>query len=276
MENIIKSLDTFFKDGLLQSGLAILFIIIITIIINHILNVFIKKRFTHNAIILQRIKKGILWIVALIGILLQVRSLQSVVAAMLASGGILAVTIGLASQEAASGIINGFMILFSKPYKVGDMVYVIEHNVRGKVIDITLRHSVIETLEKTQMLIPNTIMNKTIIENISNVPNKKGNYLFIDISYESDLEKAIFIIQEEAGKHPYCIDPRSKKEKDLPLIPVYCLDFKENGVSLRATVYSKDNALGFDMLSDLRKSIKKRFQEEGIEIPYPHRTIIKR
>ena len=52
------------------------------------------------------------------------------------------------------------------------------------------------------------------------------------------------------------------------------LGFLDNSVHLRATLYSKNNSEGFAMLCDLRYTIKKRFDEENIEFPYPHRTII--
>ena len=163
-----------------------------------------------------------------------------------------------------------------KPYKIGDFVNVQEYNVRGTVIDISIRQSVIETIERTQIIIPNTIMNKTIIENISNVQNQKANHLVIEISYESDIDKAISIIQEEGGKHPLCLDGRSEEQKqeNVPMIDVYCTAFNESGIQLRATVLSKDNATGFKLLSDLRLKIKERFDNEGIVIPYPHRVII--
>ena len=50
-------------------------------------------------------------------------------------------------------------------------------------------------------------------------------------------------------------------------------DFKDSGIELRATVYSNDNSTCFVMLSDLRIAIKQRFDEEGIELPYPKRDI---
>ncbi len=50
-------------------------------------------------------------------------------------------------------------------------------------------------------------------------------------------------------------------------------EFKDSSMHLRTTIYSKDNAEGFAMLSDLRIAIKHRFDKEGIVIPYPHRTI---
>ena len=112
----------------------------------------------------MRIKKIVLVTIVLAIIMSEITAMQSIIKALLASGGILAVVVGLASQEAASNMINGFMIMTYKPYKIGDFVNVREYNVIGTVIDISMRHSVIETLERTQVIIPNTIMNKAIIE----------------------------------------------------------------------------------------------------------------
>ena len=168
------------------------------------------------------------------------------------------------------------MIITYKPYKIGDLVNVREYNVIGTVIDISMRHSIIETFERTQVIIPNTVMNKAIIENVSNVKTQKANYLFLEVSYESDLQMAIKIIQEEGAKHPLCIDGRSKsqKKKQESAVKVHCVEFNDSGIQLRATFLSKDSASGFQLLSDLRLSIKARFDQEGIEIPYPHRVVI--
>lgn len=275
MEAIITYLDQWFVHGTISGTITILFFLLAAVILNKAMNSIIRRRWSDHAPVPHRIKKTILIVFITYGVLTQITPLQSLATTLLASGGILAVIVGLASQEAAANMINGMMIYFGKPFKVGDMIVLKEHNLRGKVIDISLRHSIMETLEKTQIIIPNTIMNKAIIENVSNVPNKKANHLFIDISYESNMEKAIAIIQEEAMHHPFFIDPRNKKDKkNTPAVAVHCLEFKDSGIALRATIYSQDNEHGFEMLSDLRKSIKLRFDQEGIEIPYPHQTIV--
>ena len=90
------------------------------------------------------------------------------------------------------------------------------------------------------------------------------------------LQMEIKIIQEEGAKHPLCIDGRSKsqKKKQESAVKVHCVEFNDSGIQLRATFLSKDSASGFQLLSDLRLSIKARFDQEGIEIPYPHRVVI--
>lgn len=278
MENIYKQIDKLFVNGLIGSGISIILLIIFILIINKLINKLIHKKIDDplKLVFPMRIKKMIIITIIIAVIMGELTATQTIIKALLASGGILAVIIGLASQEAASNIINGFMIMTYKPYKIGDFVNVQEYNVRGTVIDISIRQSIIETIERTQIIIPNTIMNKAIIENISNVQNQKANHLIIEISYESDIKKAISIIQEEGNKHPLCLDGRSEeqKEENVPMIDVYCTAFNESGIQLRATVLSKDNATGFKLLSDLRLKIKERFDSEGIVIPYPHRVII--
>lgn len=278
MENIYKQIDNLFVNGLIGSGISIILLIIFVLIINKIINKLMHKKIDDplKLVFPMRIKKMIIITIIIAAIMGELTATQTIIKALLASGGILAVIIGLASQEAASNIINGFMIMTYKPYKIGDFVNVQEYNVRGTVIDISIRQSVIETIERTQIIIPNTIMNKAIIENISNVQNQKANHLVIEISYESDIKKAISIIQEEGNKHPLCLDGRSEEQKqeNVPIIDVYCTAFNESGIQLRATVLSKDNATGFKLLSDLRLKIKERFDSEGIVIPYPHRVII--
>lgn len=272
----MESLDKYFNNGFFNGMFSIIVIVIIAILLNKALNKAIKRKFTENNVFYLRVKKILIILIALAFILSEIKGLSSIAKALLASGGIFAVVIGLASQEAASNLINGFMIMTYKPYKVGDYVRVHEYNVYGKVIDMTIRHSIIETLERTQVIVPNTIMNKAIIENVSNIDSTKANHLFIDVSYESDLDKAINIIQQQSEKHPLSIDGRSEsdKEKGTSKVPVHVVEFKDSGISLRATVYSEDNIQGFQMLSDLRKDIKREFDKEGIVIPYPHSEVI--
>lgn len=278
MENIYKQIDSIFEHGLIQSGISILIFIVIILVVNKIINRLLIKKFTDplKLVFPMRIKKVVIITIIIAIIMGEITFTNSIIKALLASGGILAVVVGLASQEAASNIINGFMIITYKPYKIGDLVNVREYNVIGTVIDISMRHSIIETFERTQVIIPNTVMNKAIIENVSNVKTQKANYLFLEVSYESDLQMAIKIIQEEGAKHPLCIDGRSKsqKKKQESAVKVHCVEFNDSGIQLRATFLSKDSASGFQLLSDLRLSIKARFDQEGIEIPYPHRVVI--
>jgi len=268
----LDQIDGLFVNGAVNGIVSIIIMAIIILIINKIINKYIRKKWPENNITQKRIKKIILVSIFLAIICSEVKFLKTFATALLASGGIVAVIVGLASQEAASNLINGAMILGYKPFKVGDFIVVQSYNVKGTVIDITLRHCIIETIEKTQMIVPNTIMNKAIIENITQIERVKANYLYIDVSYESDIDKAIEIIQNIVKRHPLFVDGRTDKQEEA--VPVIVNELKDSGVSLRATITSENHAQGFQMLADIRKELLSEFKENGIDIPYPHVHII--
>ena len=276
MEKVFQQIDNLFVNGVINGIISIVIAGIVLIAINKLLNKFIKKKWPDNYVLQKRIKKIILITIFLAIICGEVKFLKSFATALLASGGIVAVVIGLASQEAAGNLINGAMIMAYKPYKIGDFIVVTGHNVRGTVIDISLRHSVIETLEKTQMIVPNDIMNKAIIEILG---LNRNQFLQIAMIAQGDFQKllladqAIKVIQDLVVKHPLFIDGR--KDKKDPLVPVIVSDLKDSSIQLRATITSEDNVQGFQMLADIRKDLVTEFKKEGIEIPYPHMHIVK-
>ncbi|MDD8049429.1 MAG: mechanosensitive ion channel family protein [Thomasclavelia sp.] len=273
---MLEQLDKYFKNGFINGMISIVIVIIIMFFINKALKKYINKKYPENNNGYKRVVKIILVFITLGCIFNEITALSAIAKALLASGGILAVVIGLASQEAAGNLINGLMILTYKPFKVGDYVKIHSHNVSGKIVDISLRDTKIETLERTQIIVPNTIMNKAVVENISKVDAQKANHLFVDISYEDDINKAIEIIQRISEAHPLSVDGRKKADikKGVDKVAVHVTEFKDSGVTLRATIYSKDNITGFQLLSDLRKEVLTEFDKAGIVIPYPHQEVI--
>ena len=105
---------------------------------------------------------------------------------------------------------------------------------------------------------------------------KVCRFIEVGISFDSDVELASRILQEEAMNHPFSIDGRTKKEKEnnLDLVEVLFLKFNEYSMDLRANVWTADPLSTIKMNSEINLRIKKRFDEEGIEIPVPYRTIV--
>ena len=103
-------------------------------------------------------------------------------------------------------------------------------------------------------------------------------FLNIGISYDSDIDLAREIIVSEALKHPLQVDPRTpaQKAEGAPEVPVRVTALADSAVNLRAWVWGKDQGESFVLYCDLLESIKKRFDREGIEIPYPHRTLVEK
>lgn len=202
--------------------------------------------------------------------------LRSLSLSMFAGSGIFAIVIGFASQQALANIVSGIFIIIFRPFSVGDRVRLVGKEINGMVEDITLRHTVIKTYENKRVIVPNAIISTELVENSNFYDNEICRFVEIGISYDSDLDKAMAIMREEALKHPEQIDMRTPEDiqEGIPEVLVRVIGFGDSSVNLRANVWAKDQPSGFQMHCDLNKSIKQRFDQEGIEIPYPYRTIV--
>jgi len=217
----------------------------------------------------------IIYIGALIIIFYTIPELRRLGVTLFASAGILAIIIGFASQAAFANIISGIFIVTSKPFRVGDYIK-ISNEYFGTVEDITLRHTVIRNNENRMIIIPNALINNQTIINSNIIDDKVCSLIELGISYDSSIDLAIRIIQDEAMKHPLFIDNRDEKQKAAgePPVVVRVMGFGESSVNLRAYAWSSTSLNAFVMRTDLYKLIKQRFDREGIEIPFPYRTIV--
>lgn len=285
--NFMVALDTkyglYFENGLINSIAYCCFTIILAYVLYKFGKKIINKKDPDNRKIIVTMWKIFVVTISMYTCLGQFKPIQTLTKTLLASGGVLALVLSLAAQESIGNLIAGIMIVIFKPFAVGDLVKINNGEYVGHIEEITLRHTIIRNYEHNRITIPNSIMNKNSIENYDMIDAKKVNFLEIQVSYECNLDKAVFIIKEEIKKHPHFIEFVEKEKKKAlakgkqakPVnVSVKLIDFGENGIMLRAYVPSLDSGKGFDMLSDLRFSIKKRFDKEGIEIPYPHRTVI--
>lgn len=280
MDQFFEQINQWGKDSVLQYGLTdtiiiILLILITAMVISRILTRLMKKRNFRNLPIWLKVKKYMIITITIYGILTLFIPAKTILDPLLASGGIVAVVVGLAAQETVGNLISGFMIVTFRPFHIGDLIRVNNGEYVGTVVEITIRHTIIETFENTRVIISNSQMNTSVLENISDIGTAKADFLYVSVSYDTDLEQAIRVLQETVAAHPDYVDPRSEEEKQqgADQVVVRVTDFKDSGIELRATIYSNDNGTCFTMLSDLRIAVKKRFDQEGIEMPYPKQDL---
>lgn len=215
------------------------------------------------------------YLIAVIVVLYSIPEFRSLGVSLFASAGILAAIIGFASQAALSNIISGVFIVIFKPFRVSDVIQVGD-KVMGRVEDITLRHTVVRNFENRRFILPNSLISSEIILNSTITDQKIANFVLIPVSFDSDIDLALEIMRDEAMSHPNLIDNRTpeEKEKGEPIVVMRVMAINEHSIDLRATCWTKDFVDGFVLRTDLLKSIKQRFDREGIEIPFPHRTVV--
>jgi small-conductance mechanosensitive channel len=215
----------------------------------------------------------LIYTIAVIVVARTIPQLKDVGTSLLAGAGIMAAIVGFASQAAFSNIVSGIFIIIFKPFKVDDIVS-FKDGLTGVVSEITFRHTVIRDFENRRIIIPNTIISNETIINSSIDDERVMKHIFFSIGYEADVDKAMKIIQEEISNHPNFIDGRKSDEVDKPLVPVMMTDWGQSSIQLRANAWTLNAGAAFVLKCDVLQSIKKRFDQEGIEIPYPYQNVI--
>lgn len=260
---------------------TILVALILSVVLRKMVNVFIKrysriiKSDPTNFSFLKNAIPFIIFTTAIIFIFYKIPYLKSLGAALFAGAGIIAAILGFASQKAFANIISGIFILMFKPFRVGDTLE-ISNSRKGVVEEITLRHTVIKDYENRRVIIPNSQISDDILINSSISDESIRKFIEFGISYDSDVDKAMAIIREEAEKHPFFLDNRTPDDKKsgVPAVLVRMIGHGDFSINLRAYVWAANNDNAFALQTDLLYSVKKRFDHEGIEIPFPYRTIV--
>ncbi|MBW6489900.1 MAG: mechanosensitive ion channel family protein [Lentimicrobium sp.] len=276
---------TVFNSRWLQYLIAATVILIVAIILSRIVRKLLKVYFERSSSVLKvdptRYKflrntvSFVIFMLALTLIFYTIPELRTIGITLFAGAGIFTAVLGFASQEAFSNIISGIFIVIFKPFRVGDNIKIGELH-HGTVLDITLRHTIINNFENRRIIIPNSVISNQTIINSTIDDERVCSFIEFGISYDSDLSKAISILREEAENHPNCIDNRSPKDIEMrvPKVIVRVLGYGDSAINLRAYAWAKNSGEGFVMKCDLFETLKKHFNAEGIEIPYPHRTLV--
>lgn len=282
MDTLLTKIDSQFVDGFwaaffASAAIAVLAFALIKIAGKALGKLSSNGRFsTVNVSYTRRVMNAVIILLAVMLVFMQVKPLQSVSRSLLASSGVLAVILGFAAQQAMANVVGGFFISVFKPFVLGDRVRLADQGIEGFVEDISLRHTVIRTFENTRVIVPNSVMNAAVIENAQFQDTKVCRFLDIGISYDSDIDCAMVVVADLVRGHKHFYDNRTDEEKASGAsdVIVRVTALGESAVNLRVAVWARDAGTAYEMLCDLRYAIKKRFDAEGIEIPYPHRKVI--
>lgn len=179
-------------------------------------------------------------------------------------GGAVGVGLGFGLQKIASNYISGFIILFDKSVKIGDMIEV--SGFSGKISQINTRYSVLRNLTGEEMIIPNETLVTSNVKNFSRTERAVSHFVEVAIGYECDVEQACKIMVEIVSGMSR-IDPIRKPTAVMT-------GFGADGVNLRVSFWVLDPENGVSVLkSTIMKEILTRFNEENISIPYAIRDI---
>jgi small conductance mechanosensitive channel len=178
--------------------------------------------------------------------------------AVLATAGL---AIGLALQGTLTNVASGIMLLFFRPFKVGD--YVSAGGQTGTIKELNLFFTVMATPDNVQITIPNGQVWGSAVSNYSANPTRRVE-IVAGISYDTDIDKAMVVVHETVSA-----DPRIKSDPE-PFVAV--TEMADSSVNFTIRVWV-DNGDMWPVKFDLTKAIKQAFDANGIGIPFPTRTV---
>lgn len=199
--------------------------------------------------------------VMLLGLIIAIAQLGVEVAPLLAGLGIAGFVIGFALQDTLSNFASGLMILIYRPFDIGDAVEA--GGVTGKVDQMNLVSTMILTFDNQLMIVPNKQVWGGIIRNITSQDTRRVDLTF-GIGYADDIPKAEKLLTDIITSHEKVLkDPE-------PVVRLHTLGDSSVDFVVRPWARTADY---WDVYWDVTREVKRRFDEEGISIPFPQRDV---
>ncbi len=172
--------------------------------------------------------------------------------------------IGFAMQEVIRNFVSGVLIFTDKPFRIGDWIEWDDN--AGIVEDIRMRVTRVRTFDNELLTVPNSNLTDEVVKNPVDADTLRLKFVF-GIGYGDDIERATEIIVEEAERNEDILED--------PEPSVRLIELGDSSVGLQSRIWIGDPSRGdfTKTRGEYVKAVKQRFDEEGIDIPYPNRTI---
>jgi small-conductance mechanosensitive channel len=198
-----------------------------------------------------------------LGIIVAVQSIGLNLTSLAVVFGLLSVGIGFGLQHVASNFVSGLIILFERPIKIGDRVTI--GDVLGDVENISLRATLIRTVDNISIIVPNSEFITSRVINWSHRDPKVRIHIPVGVAYGSDVPLVIKSLLEVSDNH-------SQVMKDPPP-KVWFNEFGNSSLNFELLVWILEPKGRPDIISELNKGIDEIFRKNEITIPFPQRDL---
>ncbi len=220
----------------------------------------LSKNFSQQHVML--FKRLVYWLLLALFIASALKQLGFSLSVLLGAAGVLSVALGFASQTSASNLISGLFLIGEQPFQLGDTIKV--GNTTGEVLSIDLLSVKLRTFDNLYVRIPNESLIKSEVTNLTRFPIRRFD-LTLGVAYKENISQVRKVLLQVAENNPLSLDEPA---------PVFVfLGFGESALDIQFSVWSKRENFR-DLRNSLQDEIKQAFDAAGIEIPFPHRTLI--
>jgi small-conductance mechanosensitive channel len=174
--------------------------------------------------------------------------------------------IGFAMQDVLKNFVAGIFVFVERPFRIGDWIEWDNGDYAGVVEDISLRVTRVRTFDNELLTVPNSALTDSVVKNPVDADTLRLKFDF-GIGYDDDVEAATDIILEEARAHAGIMDD--------PEPSVRLTELGDSDVALQSRIWiaNPSRADFVKVRGEYVKAVKEGFDEAGIDIPYPHRTL---
>ena len=233
----------------------------VTYILSRIIRRFITKKFSAQLGLI--LGKSILYLGLVIILISILHEFGINLNHLLAAAGIVGIAVGFAAQTSISNIISGLFLMGEQPFIIGDIIKVGDTN--GEVLSIDMLSIKIRTFDNKLVRIPNETIVKGEVTNITHFPIRRVN-INISVAYKEKIGRVREILLDTAYHNPLCLQE--------PEPTIIFSGFGSSSIDLFFGVWAeRDDWL--TLKNSIQEEIKQRFDEEGIEIPFPHISLYK-
>jgi len=277
-ETLLDSFSSFFLDGVEVSGTRFIPADILTAIAMFVALImltgwskrWIETRWLRHMNLDRGARDALMAMVGYIGFIIAaivaLRFSGVSVASLAIIAGALSVGIGFGLQSIANNFISGLILLFERPIKSGDFVTIA--GVEGYVRKISIRSTEIETLDRRNVIVPNSELISGQVTNwVLRDPHGRLT-LNVGVAYGSDVELVQKLLVEAAMEHPDVI-----KEGRAPGPKALFMEFGESSLNFELRIWIHRIEKRFDVVSGVNFAIDKAFRAHGVQIPFPQRDL---
>jgi small conductance mechanosensitive channel len=215
---------------------------------------------------LQALGRSVLWVAVIVLYAHLIPELRVLGTALLAGASVASIVIGLAAQNTLGNAIAGFSLLLYHPFRVGDRLQVTAPAgpETGTVESVTLGYTILRTFDNRRIVLPNSVAASQTTVNLTAIDPRVMAVVPIGVGYGADLARARAILFDLAHGSP--------DVQEVAECPVVSLG--ESSVMLSLRAWCPDAAAAKRFEYSLYEQAKKRFDEGGIEIPYPYQNVL--
>ena len=226
-----------------------------------ILPIEIEKRVQTVGNLLKKVIFVSIWLVAA---MMVIKELGFDVKPILAGAGIIGLAVSFGAQNLVRDIISGLFIIIENQIRVGDVAII--NGTGGLVEAINLRTTVLRGLDGTVHIFPNGTINT-----LSNMTHEYSYYVFdIGVAYKEDVDRVMEILKEIGDE---IMQDEYYRSLIIEPLEIWGVDkFADSAVIIKARIKTLP-IKQWEVGREINRRIKKRFDEEGIEIPFPHHSL---